>query len=190
MTSSSLAKPLFLLVASFLIWLVRPIFPSPAPPSTATDADRSFLSSVAAVDSHSADSLLDNDFTWTDRSGKTRPKSEVLAMLSEFSRDPDSDVVVSEHGQVVLIRGAHRLPSQNAAVRFARVWVQRPSGWKLLIYQKTPKAEKTPEKRAGFGSPSGGAPVKYENPCKTVPYKPDGAAETEIVSMWQAGVRA
>jgi ketosteroid isomerase-like protein len=71
-------------------------------------------------------------------------------------------------------------------VRFVRVWVERPNGWKLLIYQETTKAEKRPEKRSGFGSPSGGAPVSCDNPCTTVPYKPEGAPEQEVVSMWQA----
>jgi hypothetical protein len=43
-----------------------------------------------------------------------------------------------------------------------------------------------PATRSGFGSPSGGAPVGCDNPCNSVPYKPEGAAEQEVVSMWQA----
>jgi len=84
------------------------------------------------------------------------------------------------------VRGIHTIPMQNVSVRFARVWVKRPQGWKLLVYQETTKAEKTPEKRSGFGSPSDGTPVACENPCKSVPYKPEGAAEQEVVAMWQA----
>jgi ketosteroid isomerase-like protein len=95
-------------------------------------------------------------------------------------------MTISDHRLVVLVRGTHKMPSQNASARFARVWVQRPGGWKLLIYQETTKAEKTPAKRAGFGSPGGGVAVTCENPCKTVPYKPEGAAEQEVVAMWQA----
>ena len=85
----------------------------------------------------------------------------------------------------MLFRGVHRIPSQDASVRFVRVWVERPQGWRLLIYQETTKAEKTPEKRSGFGSPSDGGPVACENPCKTIPYKSDNAAEGEVSSMWQ-----
>ncbi len=159
---------------------------SPVSAATAADADKSFVVAVAKADKTSTDSLLDPEFSWTDRTGKTRVKADVLADLTPLTRSSDADVIVADHEKVVLVRGSHAIPAQNATVRFARVWVQRPSGWKLLAYQETTKAEKTPEKRAGFGSPSGGAPVACENPCKTVPYKPEGAAEQEVVSMWQA----
>jgi ketosteroid isomerase-like protein len=93
---------------------------------------------------------------------------------------------VGNEGLVVLVRGVHRLASQDVSVRFVRVWVERPQGWRLLVYQETKKAEKTPEKRSGFGSPSDGHPVACENPCKSVPYKPEGTGEREVVAMWQA----
>jgi Domain of unknown function (DUF4440) len=154
--------------------------------ATAAEADKSFVAAVSKADKNRTDSLLDGEFTWTDRTGQTREKAAVLRDLASLARSSDTDVIVAEHGKVVLIRGRHAIPAQQTAVRFARVWVQRPSGWRLLAYQETTQAEKTPEKRAGFGSPSGGAPVSCDNPCKTVPYKPAGAAEQEIVSMWQA----
>jgi len=157
-----------------------------SPTSIASDADKKFVAALAKAEQMTVDSLLDPEFTWTDRSGKTRTKTEILLALASLAADPDSELTLADHGQVVVVRGSHRVPSQNAAVRFVRVWVQRPGGWKLLIYQETTKAEKTPEKRSGFGSPSGGAPVSCDNPCKTVPYKPEGAAEQEVVSMWQA----
>lgn len=153
---------------------------------TAADADQSFVAAVAKADQNSAEPLLDAEFTWTDRTGKTRSAPEVLADLRLLTRDSDADVIVGDHAKVVLIRGSHRIPSEQAAVRFARVWVQRATGWKLLAYQETTKAEKTPEKRAGFGSPSGGGPVACENPCQTVPYKPEGVPEQEVVAMWRA----
>jgi hypothetical protein len=157
---------------------------------TAADADHSFVAAVAKADKNSAEPLLDPEFTWTDRTGKTRTEPEVLAGLALLTRDADADVMVGDHAPVVLIRGSHRIPSENASVQFARVWVQRASGWKLLAYQETTKAEKTSEKRAGFGSPSGGALVVCKNPCQTVPYKPQGPPEQEVVAMWQAVERA
>jgi hypothetical protein len=149
-------------------------------------ADHSLTTAISQSDQASAGKLLDPDFTWTDRTGKTRSKSEILPALATLKADEDADIKVIDAGQVVLIHGSHRIPSQNAAARFIRVWVKRPPGWQLLIYQETNKAEKNPEKRSGFGAPSNGAPVACENPCKTVPYKPDTAAEQEVVSMWQA----
>jgi len=153
--------------------------------SSVVAADHAWTDAVAKDDSTAADKLTDTDFSWTDRTGKTRSKSETLASLGSFKSDPDIDVASMDEGKVVLFRGMHRIPSQNASVRFVRVWVERAQGWRLLIYQETTKADKTPEKRSGFGSPSDGGPVACENPCKTIPYKPDSADEGEVSSMWQ-----
>lgn len=157
-----------------------------SPQKDAQTADRSFTTTIARTDQAAADKLMEAEFTWTDRTGKTRTKAEVVSSLSSLATDADSDMQMIDAGQVVLIRGSHRLASENASVRFVRVWVKRPQAWQLLVYQETNKAEKTPERRGGFGSPSGGAPVNCDNPCKTVPYKPETAAQKEIVSMWQA----
>jgi len=149
-------------------------------------ADHLLTSAVAKADQTSAGNFLDPEFTWTDRTGKTRSKSDILPALATLKSGEDADIKVIDAGQIVLIHGNHRIPSQNAAVRFIRVWIKRPQTWQLLVYQETTKAEKNPEKRSGFGAPSNGAPVACENPCKMVPYKPDTAAEQEVVSMWQA----
>src|SRR6267378_1028669 len=156
------------------------------PDGEALAADRSFTAAIIKADEASVGKLLDPEFTWTDRIGKTRSKTEVLPALPSLAADTDADIRVIDAGQVVLIHGNHRIPSQNASVRFVRVWVKRPQAWQLLVYQETTKAEKNPEKRSGFGAPSNGAPVACENPCKMVPYKPDTPAEQEVVSMWQA----
>jgi ketosteroid isomerase-like protein len=153
---------------------------------TLQQADHALVDAIQKSDAGGAAKLLDDEFSWTDRTGKTRTKAEILPALSSLAADRDMDFKTSDLGQVALIRGSHRIPSQNVSVRFARVWVRRADGWKALIYQETTMAEKTPATRSGFGSPSGGAPVDCENPCKSVPYKPEGAAEQEVVAMWQA----
>ena len=156
------------------------------PDGEALAADRSLTAAIIKADQASVGKLLDPEFTWTDRTGKTRSKVEILPALASLAADNDANVKVIDAGQVVLIQGNHRIPSQNATVRFIRIWVKRPQAWQLLVYQETTKAEKNPEKRSGFGAPSNGAPVACENPCKVVPYKPDTPAEQEVVSMWQA----
>jgi ketosteroid isomerase-like protein len=157
-----------------------------SPEGSAFAADHAFTDAVAKGDQSSVGKLLDPEFTWTDRAGKTHTKEEILPALATPAPASDTDVKVIDAGQVVLIHGNHRIPSQNAAVRFVRVWVKRAQAWQLLVYQETTKADKNPEKRSGFGAPSNGAPVACENPCKMVPYKPDTPAEQEVVSMWQA----
>jgi ketosteroid isomerase-like protein len=149
-------------------------------------ADHAWTDAIAKGDRAATEKLSDPEFTWTDHTGKTRTKAELLASVGALDSNPDTEISVINVEKVVLVRGIHHFASQNVSVRFNRVWVERPQGWRLLVYQETTKAEKTPEKRSGFGSPSDGSPVACENPCKSVPYKPEGAAEQEVVAMWQA----
>jgi hypothetical protein len=152
---------------------------------SAMEADHAFTSALSKADQTAVGKWLDSEFTWTDRAGRTRTRAEILPVLNSLSADKDTDVRTMDAGKVVFIYGNHRISTQNASVRFVRGWVRRPQSWQLLVYQETTKAEKTPEKRSGFGSPSNGAPVACENPCKTVPYKPNDPVAQEIVSMWQ-----
>jgi ketosteroid isomerase-like protein len=168
----------------FLLGLFHPV--STTAQSDVQLADHAFTAAIVNADQAMIAQWLDPDFTWTDRTGKTHLKAEVLSSLASLARDADADVQTMDAGQIVLVRGSHRFPSQNAAVRFVRIWVKRPQAWHLLIYQETNKAEKNPEKRSGFGAPSNGAPVACENPCKTIPYKTDNPAEQEVAAMWQA----
>ena len=181
-------RPIPTLIALLMTGLALAFTPFAAasPEGDAIAADHSLTNAINKADQSTVGKLLDTDFTWTDRSGKTRAKAEILPALASLAADSDADVKIIDVGQMVLIHGNHRIPSQNAAVRFVRVWVKRPQAWQLLVYQETTKAEKNPEKRSGFGAPSNGAPVACENPCKMVPYKPETAAEQEVVSMWQA----
>jgi ketosteroid isomerase-like protein len=148
-------------------------------------ADHLLVQAIEKGDRTAADALLDSEFTWTDRLGKTRPKTEILPELNTLAGGSDSDLKLRQYEQIVLVTGTHHVGSQTTGVRFARVWIKRPAGWAALVYQETAIAEKPPATRAGFGSPSDGAPVECDNPCKSVPYKPEGAAEQEVVAMWQ-----
>jgi ketosteroid isomerase-like protein len=161
----------------------------PALGTTDTDlqaTDRAWTEAIGHKDKAALEKLMDAEFTWTDRAGHTKGRTEFVAGLGALAAETDTDVVMTNFETVTLIRGLHAIPEQSVSVRFVRVWVKRAQGWKLLVYQETTKAEKTPEKRSGFGSPSDGTPVACENPCKSVPYKPEGAGEQEVVAMWQA----
>jgi hypothetical protein len=148
-------------------------------------ADGALVEAIGKGDAAAASALLDEEFSWTDRSGKTRKKNEILAELKMLASEPDVDKETRDFGRVVVIRGNHRIASANVDVRFIRVWAKRAADWRVLVYQETKIAETPPATRGGFGSPSGGAPVDCENPCKTVPYDPQGKAEKEIVDMWK-----
>lgn len=148
-------------------------------------AEQSWSEARAKGDQSAADKLADAEFTWTDRAGKTHSRAEALSALGAPDSEADTDVSSMKEGKVVLFRGVHKLAGQGVSVRFVRVWVQRPEGWKLMVYQETTKAEKTPEKRSGFGAPSDGGPVVCDNPCENIPYKPTDQGAQEIARMWQ-----
>jgi ketosteroid isomerase-like protein len=148
-------------------------------------ADGALVEAIGKGDAAAASALLDEEFSWTDRSGKTRKKNEILEELKTLASEPDVDKETRDFGRVVVIRGNHRIASANVDVRFIRVWAKRAADWRVLVYQETKIAETPPTTRGGFGSSSGGAPVDCENPCKTVPYDPQGKAEKGIVDMWK-----
>lgn len=149
-------------------------------------ADQMLLQAIVKGDKAAAERYLDAEFTWTGLTGKTQTRAHVLQDLNALAAENDTETKLRDCDQAMLIMGTHRILSRKVSVRYVRVWVKRPTGWRALVYQETKVAEQMPEHRQGFGSPSGGAPMECDNPCKSVPYKPDGAAEQEVVAMWQA----
>src|SRR5882762_6927346 len=55
------------------------------PDGQALAADRSFTAAIIKADQASVGKLLDPEFTWTDRTGKTRSKVEILPALASFA---------------------------------------------------------------------------------------------------------
>src|SRR5882762_6653969 len=98
-------------------------FVAASPDGDALAADHSLTTTISKADQAGVGRLLDPEFTWTDRTGKTRSKAEVLPALASLAADNDANVKLIDAGQVVLIHGNHRIPSQNATVRFIRIWV-------------------------------------------------------------------
>ncbi len=180
-------KPLFLsLILAGLALSPLPALTAPSAKDAVLTLDHAFTGDLNKADQAGVAKLLDPDFSWTNRTGKTVAKLEFLSALASLTTGDDTGVQVMDTGTVVLVHGSHHLPVQNVNVRFLRVWAKRPVGWQLLVYQETNKADKNPEKRSGFGAPSNGELVNCENPCKTIPYRGDTPAEQEVATMWQA----
>jgi ketosteroid isomerase-like protein len=138
-------------------------------------ADHAFVQAVAKGDSAKLKSFLDKDFTWCDSEGKTLSAAEVLRAVPKDALGDESgselkQLTFGEVGAVMARRGK---------VHVLRLWVQRPSGWRLLVYHEVSLSDKPPA--------VGGTGVKdCENPCKTVPYQPKNEAERAIIASWQA----
>ena len=141
----------------------------------ALSADREFIRAAAAGEKEAVGNLLDAEFTWTDAQGKTYRKSEALTELAQLKVSDGTDAKVEQrsYGQVVAVMASH------GKAYALRVWVKRPTGWRVLAYHEVMLREQP--------AASGGTGVKEcENPCKSIPYQPKNEAERGIVASWQA----
>lgn len=138
-------------------------------------ADRKFVQAAALQNGSLLASMLDDDFTWTDADGKTLTAAEVLHMVAKPALGDESGIDVTErtYGQVGAVQAS------RGKIHVLRMWVQRPSGWKLLVYHEVKQLEQ-PSTSAGSGV------KECENPCKMVPFKPANEAEQAIIASWQA----
>jgi len=138
-------------------------------------ADRAFVQAVATEDNTKLTSLLDENFTWCDSNGKTVSGTEVLRALPKDSLGDESgaDVTQRTYGQVAAVSAS------RGKVHVLRLWVQRPSGWRLLVYHEVTQLDQ-PATSQGTGVNN------CENPCKSVPFQPANDAEHAIIASWQA----
>jgi len=138
-------------------------------------ADRKFVQAAALQNGSLLARLLDDDFTWTDADGETLTTAEVLQGVPKPVLGDESGLDLTErtYGQV----GA--VSASRGKVHVLRLWVQRPAGWRLLVYHEVRQLEQ-PSASAGSGV------KECENPCKSVPFKPANEAEAAIIASWQA----
>jgi hypothetical protein len=138
-------------------------------------ADHAFVQDLANGDNAKLTSLLDENFTWCDSNGKTLSGAEVLRALPRDSLGDESGVEVTArtYGQVAAVSAS------RGKVHVLRLWVQRPSGWRLLVYHEVSQLDQ-PSTSAGTGVND------CENPCKSVPFRPANDAEQAIIASWQA----
>jgi hypothetical protein len=143
--------------------------------SDVLQADRAFVQAVAAGDNTKLTGLLDENFTWCDSNGKTLSGAEVLRALPKDSLGDEAGVDVTErtYGQVAAVSAS------RGKVHVLRLWVQRPGGWRLLVYHEVTQLDQ-PSTSTGTGVND------CENPCKSVPFQPANEAERGIIASWQA----
>jgi hypothetical protein len=182
-------------LALAMLWLVIGL-PGSGNPAYAITADEQALlrADRAAFGSGRSyptlnEKVLDPDFTWTDSSGKTLNKSEILRMLSsgkglaresggigdESKPDGRSAATAQTHGVVGLVQ------EDNGKVYSLRAWIRRATGWNLLLYQAV-SIGAPPSADTGNGT--------CENPCNTVPFQPRNEDEREVIHAYQAVERA
>ena len=135
--------------------------------------DRAFLRAAAKADASELGKLLDAEFTWTDSDGKTETKAEVLKIARKPSIAGDSRAQFTEkiYGDVALVQ-AH-----NGRDNALHIWVKRPGGWRVLVYQETRLLAAPPSVSPGSGK-------ACDNPCKTVAYQPKNETERQVITAY------
>ncbi len=146
---------------------------SAAQEAAALHADRTLTEVLAKGESSALAAMLDDDFTSTDATGRTYNSAQVMQNLV-LAGDMGSVLEAQAHdyGDVVLVT------ARAGEAYVLRVWVKRPAGWRLLLHQETiaaplPTAAANPARDC-------------ENPCKTLTFEPETAAEKGVVEAWQA----
>lgn len=140
------------------------------------DADHAFVQALGKSDKAAAGKLLDADFTWTNTEGKTVGRSAALADLTALASANPSDAEVKE----ITFGEVGEITAVSGKTHVLRVWVKRPSGWRLLVSHAATLA---PEGHLGTAAKHG---TECVNPCKTIPYKAKNAAERGVIASWQA----
>jgi hypothetical protein len=151
--------------------------------------DKTLQAALGKHDAKAAGSLLDQSFTWTNEDGKTWKRAEFLkdaAAGSASSDAADSDLKARDYGQLAVVTGNAKRAGHPDTF-FARVWVKRPAGWRLLTHQDTAVVAKSAASSAAppAGSNSGPQP-DCENPCRTLPVTPKTEGEKEVFKAYQA----
>jgi hypothetical protein len=164
----------------------------PGAPNAASEqahlADQVLMEAIATNDGMAATNLLASDFTWIDRDGRSRTKSDLLDRIVLLSARPDTNLAVSVYGRVALVTGTHALIPDGAEAFFTRVWVRQGFDWRLLLYQETaPSDFSARDPRNGVAGPR---PATCDNPCSSLPYKPLSPDAEEIVTSFMAGEKA
>ena len=143
-------------------------------------ASRNLADAIAKGDKIAVAALLDERFQWVEANGRIHTKAQVLDDLTQFAADNEGalDVrTVDFLGQVERELGMH--PNQ----RFAHLWVKNPAGWQAFVYLNIPIPAERPDYMAP-PSPPTEADKTCDNPCKTLPYKPETAAQDGAMKTW------
>jgi hypothetical protein len=140
----------------------------------AAGADRAFVRSVVSGDVKGAAAVLDQEFTWTTANGQTVDASHVTQALPKLAiaNESAAQTMTYDYGNVGVVQ------VNSGKLHTLRVWVKRPMGWRLLVYQEVRSLDTAATTAA---PPNSG---KCENPCGAVPYSPKSAAEREVMKAY------
>lgn len=154
----------------------------------ATDDEQALLQAERAAFGETAlypdEKFLDSNLAWTNSSGATRNKSEIMEGIRSGKGLPyeastggpaAGSFRARVYGQVGIVQ------VDVGKLYALRVWVKRGADWRLPVYQGV-SIGAPPSGESGAGA--------CENPCKTVPFHPQTEHEREVIGSYQAVERA
>jgi hypothetical protein len=141
----------------------------------ALKADSEFVQAVTKADTTALGKLLDADFQWIDAKGQIDSRMEVLKNAPKLGiSDAQAKIRRHDYGQVDVVE------ADSGRMHALRVWVKRPAGWRLLVYQEVQSLAAAPKPNT---TPS--ASKECDNPCKSVGYTPKDQIERAVIESYQ-----
>jgi hypothetical protein len=118
---------------------------------------------------------MNEEITWTDAEGRTLTRSQMAQAVPtpSIADERGAQVRRFEYERVGVVQ------VDRDTLHSLRVWVQRPTGWRLLVYQEVRSLAAPPTSTPGTGK-------ECVNPCRTVPYEPKSPNERGVIAAYQA----
>jgi hypothetical protein len=155
-------------------------------------ADTALGGAMRADDKSVARKLLSLQFTFADENGAIRERKEFLADLKSVAPAAAADVKVNIYGLVAMVTGERKSALGRDAF-FIDIWAKQKGSWRALTMQDVVLAKSAPSDAAaasGTGAKPDAKPDDCKNPCQTIPYRVRSPAEQDIVTAYQALVKA
>ena len=138
-------------------------------------ADRAFVQAVAKADTRGLGKILDTDFLWIDSDGKVLTRTQTLQALPKPGIGDESGAQIKNY----TYEDVGDVQANLGRVHVLRVWVKRPVGWRVIVYQEVVSMDAPPSFAPGAGK-------DCLNPCKSVSYEPQNEAEKQVVSTYES----
>jgi len=136
-------------------------------------ADRALVAALASGDAGTAAGLLDDDFTWVDINGRILSKPQLAQGVARPPLGIETGLApaIHQYGDVATIA------VDRDKVFVLRIWVRRGGAWRTLVCHEVSQNL--------AAAPHGPGRKYWDNPCKTIPYTPRNADESDALTSWQ-----
>jgi hypothetical protein len=141
-------------------------------PADVLQSEQALLQAVREGNQAAMEQHLDPELLWINAQGARLLRPQVVAKLHPIS-NLDVEPQARVYGTAAVVR------ANRGQMNVLRVWVLRGSQWRLILYQEVLQVEKSEP------PPTDALSAPCENPCKSIPYRPETQSEQEAIASWQ-----